>query len=206
MVCPGLGLTIKKFEYTNEHKQVKKVSDLINKMKNDQKNNIRHGEVQTKLPNFHYFDVDSLVCTNSPDDKTYEYYNTDTKKMDAITFPDYKENKVVWNSIDYGKTQFKLQYQDEHNARLYIKRREVPYSYKPKLMLILERMNKIFTKNGNRINESTDWIHYFYDPANGWNGSQNLQNYSAVYWEHVRKISFDYEKNMTIKKSIYYIL
>ena len=106
--------------------------------------------------------------------------------MDTITFPDYKkwykENKAVWNSIDYGNAQFNLQYQDENNACLYIKK---------KLILILERTNKIFTKNGNRINESTDWIHYFYKPANERSGFQNLDNYSGVYWSHVKKLSLE---------------
>ena len=115
--------------------------------------------------------------------------------MDTITFPDYKkwykENKAVWNSINYGNAQFKLQHQDENNARLYIKSREVCSSFKPKLILILERINKIFTKNGNRINESTDWIHYFYKPANGRSGSQNLDNYSGVYWSHVKNLSLE---------------
>ena len=40
------------------------------------------------------------------------------KKIDTIKFLDYKkwhkENKVVWNSIDYGKAQFKLRYHDEN--------------------------------------------------------------------------------------------
>ena len=75
-----LGLKIKQFEDSDEYSQVKKVSDLINKIKEKQKNKIRHGEIQTKLPNFHYFHVYSLVCTNIPNNKTYEYYNTDTKK------------------------------------------------------------------------------------------------------------------------------
>ena len=84
-------MKINKFEDSNEYAQVKKVSDLINKIKKKQQNNIRHGEIQRKLPNFHYFDVDSLVCTNIPNNKTNEYYNTDTKKIETITFPDYKK-------------------------------------------------------------------------------------------------------------------
>ena len=32
----------------------------------------------------------------------------------------------------------------------------VSYSMKPNLMQILERMNKVYTKNGDRINEFTD--------------------------------------------------
>ena len=71
---------IKTIEETDEYKQVKKVSDLINKIKNEQKKNITHGEIQTKLPNFAHFDIDTLVCVNSPDNKIYEYYHTDTKK------------------------------------------------------------------------------------------------------------------------------
>ena len=70
-------------------------------------------------------------------------------------------------------------------------------------MIILERVNKIYTKNGDRINESTDWVHYFYDPANGWNGSINLQNYSTVYWEHIRELSFNFNKEDDLKKRAY---
>ena len=61
-------------------------------------------------------------------------------------------------------------------------------------MLILERMNKIYTKNSDRINESTDWIHYFYQIANKWKGSQDLRNYPTIYWEHIRELSFKYNK------------
>ena len=58
---------------------MKKVFELINKIKNEQKNNITRGEIQTKLPNFAHFDIDTLVCVNTPDDKTYKYFITDTK-------------------------------------------------------------------------------------------------------------------------------
>ena len=160
----NIGLTIKKFKDSDEYTQLKKVSDLINKMKIEQKNNIRHG-----------------IKKNG-------------KKW-------YKENKAVWNSIDYGKAQFKLQYQNENNASLYIKRREVPFSCKQELMLILERMNKIFTKNGDRINESRDWIHFSDKPTNGWNGSQNLGNYSGVYWSHVKNLSL--EDTTVVKEEAY---
>ena len=67
-------------------------------------------------------------------------------------------------------------------------------------MLILERMNKIYTKNSDRINESTDWIHYFYDPANGWSGGQNLQNCPTVYWTHVKNLSLKYKNEDDFKK------
>ena len=70
-------------------------------------------------------------------------------------------------------------------------------------MLILESMNKIFTKNGNRINESADWIHYFYLPSNGWNGSQNLDNYSATYWGHVKNLLLESHTEEPYKKRAY---
>ena len=60
---------------------------------------------------------------------------------------------------------------------------------KPKLMLILDRMNKIYTENGNRINESTDWIHYSYHPKNVWKGSQNITDYRHYHWTHIRNLS-----------------
>ena len=125
---------------------------MINKIKADKKNNITHGEIHTKLPNFTSFEHDILTYLTLPDIKTYEYYNVETKKMDIINFPDYKnwykEYKVVWNSRAYGNVQFKLQYLEEDYARIFIKRREDSYSMKPNLMQILERMNKVYTKNG----------------------------------------------------------
>ena len=132
-----------KFEETDEYKEVKKVSDLINKIKADHKNNITHGTIHTKLPNFTSFNHDNLICKNLPNNKTYEYYNVETRKMDVINFPDYKkwykENQVVWNSRDYDNAQFKLHYLDDYHARILIKKREDPSSYKPNLMQILEK-------------------------------------------------------------------
>ena len=87
----SLGLKVKKFEDSDEYKEVKKVSDLINKIKADQKNNIAHGSIHTKLSNFTSFDHNDLVCYNLLDNRTFEYYNVETKKMDVINFPDYKK-------------------------------------------------------------------------------------------------------------------
>ena len=72
-------------------------------------------------------------------------------------------------------------------------------------MLILERMNKIYTKNGDRIYDPTDWIHYFYQPANQWRGSQDFRNYPAIYWEHIRELSFNYDKEDDFNKRAYSI-
>ena len=41
--------------------------------------------------NYQIFIILMSVCTNIPNNKTYQYYNTDTKKIDTITFPDYKK-------------------------------------------------------------------------------------------------------------------
>ena len=95
----SFGLKVKKIEDSNEYKEVKKVSDLINKIKADQKSNITHGTIHTKLPNFTSFDHDDLICITLPNNKTYKYHNVEAKKMDVINFPDYKkwykENKAV---------------------------------------------------------------------------------------------------------------
>ena len=107
---------------------------MINKIKANHKNNITHGSIHTKLPNFTSFDHDNSVCFNLPDNKTYEYYNEETKKMDVINLPDhqkwYKENKAVWNSRTYGNAQFKLHYLDNDYACIFIKRREDPSIHK----------------------------------------------------------------------------
>ena len=80
--------------------------------------------------------------------------------MEVMYFPDYKkwykENKPVWNSRAYDNAQFKLHYLDEDYARIFIKRQENSYSMKSNLMQILERMIKVYIKNGDRIKESTD--------------------------------------------------
>ena len=202
-LATGLKLRFRKFEETDEYKEVKKVSDLINKIKADQKN-ITHREIHTKLPNFTSFDHDTLTCLTLPDNKTYEYYNVETKKMDVINFPDYKkwykENKAVWNSRAYGNAQFKLYYLDEDYARIFIKRREDSYSVKPNLMQILERMNKVYTKNGDRINESTDWVHYFYQLSNNLKTKKDLRNYPASCWEDIRQLSYKYYNEDDYKK------
>ena len=65
----GLTLKTKKLEDSDEYKEVEKVSNLINKIKNEKINNITHGEIETKLPNFAHFDVDTLVCLNRPEEK-----------------------------------------------------------------------------------------------------------------------------------------
>ena len=82
--------------------------------------------MHTKLPNFNSFDHDILACLTLPDNKTYEYYNLETRKMDEMNFPDYKkwckENKAIWNSRAYGNAQFKLHYLDDDYALIFIKR------------------------------------------------------------------------------------
>ena len=124
--------------------------------------------------------------------------------MDVINFSGYKkwykENKAVWNSRAYGNAQFKLHYLDEDYARIFIKRQDDSYSMKPNLMQILERMNKVYTKNGDRINESTDWVHYFYQPSNNLKTKQDLRNYPASYWEDIRQLYTNIIMKMTIKK------
>ena len=69
-LATGLKLKFKKFEETDEYKEVKKVSDMINKIKADQKNNITHGRIHTKLPNFTSFNHGNLIYINLPNNKT----------------------------------------------------------------------------------------------------------------------------------------
>ena len=74
-------------------------------------------------------------------------------------------------------------------AHIFIKRRKDSYSKKPNLMQILERMNKVYTKNSDTINESTDWVYYFYQPSNNLKTKEDLRNYPASYGEDIRKLS-----------------
>ena len=77
---------------------------------------------------------------------------------------------------------------------------------KPNLMQILERMNKVYTKNVDRINESTDWVHYFYQPSNNLKTKQDLRNYFASYWKDnfhtniIMKITIKKEHTVYIQK------
>ena len=72
-------------------------------------------------------------------------------------------------------------------------------------MQILERMNKVYTKNGDRINESTDWFHYFYQPSNNWKDPQDSRNFPASYWEDIRQHSYKYYNEDDYKKRAYSI-
>ena len=83
--------------------------------------------------------------------------------------------------------------------------REDSYSMKPNLMHILERMNKVYTKNGDRINESTDWVHYFHQLSNNLKTKQDLRNYPASYWEDIRQRSYKYYNEDNYKKRAYSI-
>ena len=120
----------------------------------NRKNEIKHGKFHTRLPNFKHFDRDELVNYTLAEEKYYIYYNTGTKEIDQIKFPDYKkwykEGKAVWNSKAYGNAQFKLEYVNDTTAKRVIRRRHDSAQNKGKLLKILERMNKIYTKNGNR--------------------------------------------------------
>ena len=146
-----------------------------------------------------------------PDNKTYKYYNVETKKMDVINFPDYKkwykENKAFWNSDAYGNAQIKLHYLDNDYACIFIKSREDVSSTKPNLIQILERMNKVYTKNGDRYNESTDCVQHFYEPSNkfGGDGYEDLRKYSGGYWEAIRQLSYKYHNEDDYKKRAYSI-
>ena len=83
--------------------------------------------------------------------KTHKYYNTETKKIDQIQFPDYKkwhkENKGIWESEAYGNAKFKLEYIDENTGHVIVTRRTNSSNVKPKYLDILEGMNKLYTKN-----------------------------------------------------------
>ena len=152
-----------------------------------------------------------MKCLTLPDNKTYKYYNVETNIMDVINFPDFKKwyekNKAVWNSDAYGSAQFKLHYLDNDYARIFIKRREDVSSRKPNLIQKLERMNKVYTKNGDRYNESTDWVQHFYEPSNKFGGDsyQDLRKYSAGYWEAIRQLSYKCHNRDDYKKRAYSI-
>ena len=198
--------TLKKLKNLNK---LKRCLTLLTKSKENKKNDIAHGKIVTKLPNFDSFDHDALVNVTHPDMKTYKYYNAETKKMDQIQFPDYekwyKENKGVWVSEAYGNAKFTLEYVDENTAHVIVKRRTDSYKFKPKYLDIIERMNKIYTKIGDRINESTDWVHYFYDPKRKWSGSVYLRQYPTSYWEDVRQLSLKYHTEEPYRKRAYSI-
>ena len=69
-------------------------------------------------------------------------------------------------------------------------------------------MNKFYTKNGDRYNESTNWVQHFYEPSNKFRGSssyQDLRKYSAGYWEAIKQLSYKYHNEDDDKKRAYSI-
>ena len=67
-------------------------------------------------------------------------------------------------------------------------------------------MNKVYTKNDDRYNESTDWVQHFYELSNKFGGSyQDLRKYSAGYWEAIRQLSYKYHHEDDYKKRAYSI-
>ena len=97
-----LELKIKLFDIAQlkEYQILKKVSDIINKAKNNKENIAKHGQIIVDLPNYLHFYDDILVCTDNLPKKVYKYLNNDTKIIDTIEFSDYKswykQNNVVW--------------------------------------------------------------------------------------------------------------
>ena len=130
--------------------------------------------------------------------------------MDTITFPDYKkwykENNAVWDSRAYGHSQLKFEYVNDNLARRTLKRRNDSSSTDERYANILESMNKIYTKVGETVNQSTDWVHYFYKNVN-WKGSIYItRDYSGCYWEHIRKESYEkFKESPSRKKRILFI-
>ena len=118
--------------------------DLINdakkkkKKKETGKNEIKHGKFHTQLLNFKHFDDDHLVNFIPPEEKYYIYYDTDTKEIDEIKFPDYKkwykEGRVVWKSHAYRNAQFKLEYVNHTMANRVIRRRHESAKNKRKII------------------------------------------------------------------------
>ena len=79
----GLKLKIKPFdiELLKEYRILKKVSDMINKAKNNKENIEKHGQIIVDLPNYLHNYNYILFCTNNPPKKVYKYLSTDTKKL-----------------------------------------------------------------------------------------------------------------------------
>ena len=66
-------------------------------------------------------------------------------------------------------------------------------------------MSKIYTKNGDRISKSTDWVTYYYSNVVSDNTFINLTNYSVSYWEDVRQVSPKNHNEEGFKKRSYTI-
>ena len=83
---------------------IKKIADRIKKAKRDRENEVNHGQLYVYLPNFNNFNEDILIANNPPK-KVYKYIDVDTKKIDAIEFPDYKkwyeDGNEVWKSTKH---------------------------------------------------------------------------------------------------------
>ena len=109
----------------------------------------------------------------------------------------------MWRSDAYGKAHFKLEYVNDTTAKRVIRRRHNSAVNKGKLLKILERMNKIYTKNGNRYNESTDWLHYYYVYSLSSHPRTDLKFYNVDFWETMRPLSLKNYVEADFKKGAY---
>ena len=72
-----MGLEIKKqlvdLTKWNEFSSIKKISDRINKAKEEKENEIRHSQLPVCLPNFNNFEEGTLMAEDPPTSKKKKY-------------------------------------------------------------------------------------------------------------------------------------
>ena len=66
-------------------------------------------------------------------------------------------------------------------------------------------MNKIYTKNGNRYNESTDWLHQYYVNSLFNHPLTDLKRYNADFWETIKQLSLKNYAEADFKKRAYMV-
>ena len=178
---------------------IKKISDRINKAKEEKENEIRHSQ----LPNFNNFEEGTLMAEDPPPQPSkkkiyiyiYKYLNVETQKIDRIEFLDYKkwyETKgAIWNSTQNKNTYRYMfeNYNDREATRKIIKKRNDLLLYKK----ILKEMNKIYTMVGNKVYESPDYISNFNDLY--WQWIVDLNKLDPQKCEPLRRNLFIKEKN-----------
>ena len=84
-----------------DYKKIEAFSNLMNTTKKKTLSNIDLTMV-VKLPNSISFENRILKLMNEPEKVTYRYINTDTKKIDSITFQNFQklfiENDMIWRN------------------------------------------------------------------------------------------------------------
>ena len=156
-----------------DYKKIEVLSNLVNAKKKKNLSNIDLTMV-VKLPNSISFENGILKLMNEPEKVTYRYINTETKKIDSITFQNFQklfiENDMTW------------------------RKKSNEFIYTVRTPTGRDRIEQITTKNFNQ-NAYLDKV----DRENTFWLLQEGKVYRSVNWVHRCYTSFDHSVNFEDK-------